>query len=84
MTSYKRLVCIEICEALTFLLQNIYALTLKNSSNREICPEHEKKMPFYENLKEKGTATPMAHIDPISNLRFWRIWGKFYIIRGIK
>ena len=23
----------------------------------------------------KGTATPLAHIDPIFNLRFWRIWG---------
>ena len=23
----------------------------------------------------KGTATPMAHIDPVFSLRLWRIWG---------
>ena len=23
----------------------------------------------------KGTATPMAHIDPVFILRFWRMWG---------
>ena len=23
----------------------------------------------------EGTATPVAHIDPVFNLRFWRIWG---------
>ena len=23
----------------------------------------------------KRTATPMAHIDPVFNIRFWTIWG---------
>ena len=27
------------------------------------------------NVNIKGTATPLAHIDPVFSLRFWRIWG---------
>ena len=30
---------------------------------------------FIGPFRVKGTATPMAHIDPVFNLRFWRIWG---------
>ena len=26
-------------------------------------------------LSDKGTTTPMEHIDPVFDLRFWRIWG---------
>ena len=36
------------------------------------------------NRRYKGTATPMAHIDPVFNLHVWRISGKFCIIRGIR
>ena len=25
-------------------------------------------------LNDKGTATPIAHIDLVFNLHFWRIW----------
>ena len=33
-------------------------------------------------ITHKGTATPMAHIDPVFNLRFWRYMGEVLYNKG--
>ena len=40
-------------------------------------------MDMFRSPDVKGTATHMAHIDPVFNFRFWRISGQFCIKRGI-
>ena len=48
-------------------------------------PEYRRSYNFTQITHKacnKGTATPMVHIDPVFNLRFWRIWGEVLYNKG--